>query len=75
MCENALDDVILVLKDCSVAKKVRYQLILVEKRDKFFSGNLQEWLESNLGNPYKISLREVDWQCFFGLMVWCIWKN
>ncbi|KAK5771245.1 hypothetical protein PVK06_047435 [Gossypium arboreum] len=69
VCGNAPEDVIHAIRDYSVAKGVCSQLIPMEKQDKFYSENLQKWLESNLGNHYSFSLRDVDLQCFFGLML------
>ncbi|KAH1064623.1 hypothetical protein J1N35_029610 [Gossypium stocksii] len=47
----------------------------MEKQDSFFSGNLQDWMKSNLRKRYNFSLKGVEWQCFFGIIMWHIWKN
>ncbi|MBA0824956.1 hypothetical protein Goarm_021588, partial [Gossypium armourianum] len=60
-CGNAPENVIHVIRDCSVTKEVWYRLIPTAKRGNFFFESLQEWLESNLGNQYKIFLKDVDW--------------
>lgn len=73
--ESTPKDVVHAIRNCSVAKEVWSKLIPVEKQGRFFSRNLKEWLESNLGNYYNLSVKEVEWQYFFSLIVWHIWKN
>ena len=71
-CGQEKDDVIHVLRDCVVAKRIWNHLVPGMFKQSFFSLNLRAWLCFNLG---KAGINKVvdEWACLFGVAVWKIW--
>lgn len=63
------------IRDYTATWNVWNLLIPTDQHDRLYSNNLQDWLTSNLQNRHNFRLGEVDWQCLFGIIIWCIWKN
>ncbi|KAL9454363.1 hypothetical protein AB3S75_009869 [Citrus x aurantiifolia] len=71
-CGQEKEDVIHVLRDCVVAKRIWNHLVPGKFKQSFFSLDLRDWLCFNLG---KAGINKVvdDWTCLFGVAVWKIW--
>ncbi|KAH1064907.1 hypothetical protein J1N35_029894 [Gossypium stocksii] len=48
------------------------KLLPVEKRTRFYSGSVHEWMCDNLPNKLSLDLNGIDWACIFGMISWRI---
>ncbi|KAK5793906.1 hypothetical protein PVK06_035080 [Gossypium arboreum] len=60
--------------NCPAARGIWNLLVPTDQIVSFYSGNLQEWITSNLQNGHDLGFGEVYWKCFFGILIWRMWK-
>lgn len=72
ICGHHSGDILHVLRDCPTAKEVSTFALSDGANGCFFTGNLLQWLQSNLQNPTKLEDNEIICSCLFGLLIWRI---
>jgi len=67
-CGNILENSLHVLRDCPLVMPIWLNVVPVNMRDRFFIGDLNQWIAFNMRNE-KGWMLEVDWKDFwaFGL--------
>ncbi|KAK5837334.1 hypothetical protein PVK06_013144 [Gossypium arboreum] len=75
LCGHITEDILHVLRNRSYAKEIWHQVIPPNHIRRFFAGNISNWLISNLQVNKANNLSDSDWTCFFGIILWHIWKN
>lgn len=71
-CGYAVENILLVLRDCFHAKKVWSSLLNSTCRDEFFNISLENWIVISLSKSKEI-IGNVGWQYFFVVVVWRLW--
>ncbi|KAH1039339.1 hypothetical protein J1N35_041082 [Gossypium stocksii] len=75
ICGFHSKDILLILRDCVVAKEVWSHVLSGNSLLNFFSSNLQDWLLANLQDNSMVREERSSWACLFGLIIWHLWKN
>ncbi|KAL4364057.1 hypothetical protein GQ457_04G031790 [Hibiscus cannabinus] len=74
ICGGDREDVAHVLRDCVAAKGLWTKVISSEKREEFFSLELQQWLLKNLFDATFMAI-DTDWSIRFAIFCWLLWKR
>ncbi|KAK5771611.1 hypothetical protein PVK06_047836 [Gossypium arboreum] len=75
LCGNGLKDALHTIRDCPAAREVWRQVVSIRHSNNLFSGDLHEWLATNLHYSSKLIMGEVKWSSLFSLLAWRIWKT
>ncbi|KAH1075320.1 hypothetical protein J1N35_027648 [Gossypium stocksii] len=71
LCGYDYEDVVHVLRDCNVARRIWDKFIPQQNLSAFYSGSLSDWLRSNLQRHFTY-LDGIDWPCRFRIIMWRI---
>jgi ribonuclease HI len=71
-CRVVEETTLHVLRDCTLAKEIWYQVVPIVNRSDFFMGDLQDWIGFNMKNSVMWNCEGV-WNVFWAMACYLLW--